>query len=108
MAFPIATNSVRHRSTDPKSLTSASRRAQIWFTVGAEAVKIELVENHRIRRDQLFALETVDHEHGRRGEVQRAQLRGDRIQAFHGAAVVVFPVAHDQPLREPLELLRIT
>jgi len=80
----------------------------VWLTVGAETVEVQLVQDHRIRCDQLFALEAVDHEHGRRGKVQRGELRGDRIQAFHGATVVVLPVAHDQLFRESLELLRIT
>src|SRR5262249_47335797 len=80
----------------------------IGLTFGAEAVEVQLVQDHRIGGDELFALETVDHKDGRGGEVERGHLRGDRGQAFDGAAVVVLPVARDQLLREAPELLRIT
>jgi hypothetical protein len=38
------------------------------------------MQDHRIRSDQLFALQAVDHEVRRFGEIELGQLRADRVE----------------------------
>src|SRR2546428_2465564 len=85
---------------------SLAKRA-IGLALGAEAVEVQLVEDHRIHRDELFALEPVDHEHWRLREVEFGELRRDGVEAPDGAAVVVLPVADDQLLGQPVEFFRV-
>jgi hypothetical protein len=69
----------------------------------AKAVEEQLVQDHRVHRDELFALEPVDEEVGCLVVVEPGQLLLDEVEALHGAAVVVFVVADDQPLRHALD-----
>jgi len=59
---------------------------------------VQLVEDHRIHRDELFALEPVDQEHGCLREVELGKLRRDGVEAPYGSTVVVLPVADNQLL----------
>src|SRR5260370_1161370 len=54
---------------------------------GSEPVEVELVQDHRIGGDQLFALQAVDGEDRGVGPVEAAKLRRDGIQALHRAAI---------------------
>jgi hypothetical protein len=60
------------------------------------------VQNHRVHRDELLALEPVDEEAGRGGKVEPRQLLLDQVQALHRTAVIVLVMADDQPLGLPL------
>src|SRR4051812_2371838 len=59
-ALPIATNSARQRSRLPKSRSRASRRAGLARF--AEVPEEQLVQDHRVRGDELLALEAVEDE----------------------------------------------
>jgi hypothetical protein len=65
------------------------------------------VQDHRIRSDQLFTLQAVDHEVRRFGEIELGELRADRVEAFYCADVIVFIMAHENFLRDALDRLRI-
>ena len=69
----------------------------------AKTVKEKLVQDHRVHRDQLFALEPIDDEGRRRREIEFGKLLIDRVEALHRAAVVVLVVADDQTLRHSLD-----
>jgi len=72
-------------------------------TVRAQRVEVQLVQQHRVRRDELFTLQAVELEAGRGGEVDRRKLGADDIQPLHGAGVVVGVVAGDKALGEAVE-----
>ena len=72
-----------------------------------EAVEEHLVQDHRVHRDELLALEPVHDEAGRGGEVEPGQLLLDQVQALHRAAVIVLVVADDQPLGHALDPGRV-
>ncbi|OGI51666.1 MAG: hypothetical protein A3A87_00315 [Candidatus Muproteobacteria bacterium RIFCSPLOWO2_01_FULL_60_18] len=61
------------------------------------------MQDHRVGRDQLLALESVDREHRRPGEIERRELLGDGIEPLHRATVVVLVVTDDQFLGQSLE-----
>src|SRR5262249_46049531 len=66
----------------------------------AQAREVELMEQGRIERDQLLALEANDHVTGRGREVDRSELLRDLVQPSERAAVVVLVVAFNQLLRQ--------
>src|SRR6266436_1238241 len=70
-----------------------------------EPVEIYFVQDHRVRSDQLFTLQAVDHEIRRFGEIELGQLRADRVEALYGANVVVFIMAHEDLFRNALDRL---
>lgn len=80
-AFPIATNSVHHRSMLPESRTSASASAP--FSCAAKTVEVDLVQDHGVGRDQFFTVQAVDDDVGRLGEIQLVHLRADRVETLH-------------------------
>src|SRR5262245_16240064 len=91
----------------PKITREGLTQRRIGLAALAEAVEVQLVQNHRVHGDQLLALEPVDDEHGRRGHVERAELSGDGVEAPDRSAVIVLVVADEQSLRQAMELLRI-
>ena len=103
----MAMNSLRQRSTEPKSRVQGRREVLARRTLLTQAIEEQLVQDHRIGGDQLLALEAVDEEVGRRIEVEAGELLGDEVQALHRAAVVVFVVADDQLLGHALDVLGI-
>src|SRR5713101_620306 len=76
-------------------------------STAAEAVEIGLVQNHRVHRDQLFALQSVDDEPRRLGKIQFGELCGNRGQALDRADVVVFVVADKDLFGDSLYRFRI-
>src|SRR6516162_4855855 len=68
----------------------------------------QLMQNHRVARDQLLAFETVDHEAGRCREIELGELRRDRIEPVDRATVIVFVMTDEQLLRHSLDPRRIT
>src|SRR5262249_55481205 len=68
----------------------------------------QLMQDHRVARDQLLAFETVDHETGRFREIEFGQLRHDRIEPVDRATVIVFVMTDEQLLRHSLDPRRIT
>src|SRR5262245_40240868 len=86
-------------SLDTAEVTGHSfAQRSIRLSTLTEAIEIELVQDHGVRRDQLFALESVDHEHWCHGHVESRELSHDRVEAFHRTAIVVLVVAHDELL----------
>src|SRR5262249_59983970 len=69
----------------------------------AESVKEQLTQDHRIGRDQLFALESVNQETSGFVEFELRKLFIDEIQPFDGAAVIIVVMADDQPLRHAFD-----
>ena len=78
-------------------------KAAVGLAFVAKTVKEKFVQDHRVHRDQLFALETIDDEGRRGGEIEFGKLLLDRVEALHRAAVVVLVVADDQTLRHSLD-----
>src|SRR3954447_19527496 len=105
-ALPIATNSARQRSRLPKSreILPQGRAGLARF---AEVPEEQLVQDHRVRGDELLALEAVEDEGRRGGEVEPGEPLLEQVQPLHGAAVVVLVVADDQPLGHALDVLRV-
>src|SRR5262245_49468098 len=86
-------------SLDTAEVTGQSvAQRPIGLSTLTEAIEIELVQDHGVRRDQLFALESIDDEHWRRGDVESRELSNDRVETLHRTAVVVLVVTHDQLL----------
>jgi hypothetical protein len=65
------------------------------------------MQDHRIHRDQLLALEPVDQKSRRLRVVELGQLLLDQIEPLDRAAVVVLVVADNQPLGHAFDLGRI-
>src|SRR5262250_403098 len=63
-ALPIATNSDRQRSNDPKSRASASRSATPGWLWSPRPSKSSSMQDHRVHRDELLAFEPVDEKAG--------------------------------------------
>jgi hypothetical protein len=68
----------------------------------------QLMQDHRVARDQLLAFETVDRETGRFCEIELGELRRDRVEAIDGATAIIFVMADEQLLGHPLDPRRIT
>ena len=98
---------MRQRSRLPKSRAIASASAPLARRAAAEAVEIDLVQDHRIRGDQLLALEAVDDEVRRLGKIEIGELGADRIEPLHRADVVVLVMADEDLLGNALDRLRI-
>src|SRR5262249_31757277 len=83
--------------------------AQLAFRRALVAKRSEkqLMQNHRVARDQLLAFETVDHETGRCREIEFGELHRDRIEAIDRATIVVFVMTDEQLLRHSLDPRRI-
>src|SRR5207245_7018726 len=62
----------------------------------AQAVEIQLVQDHRVGRDQFLALQPVDHENGGFFEIQLGEPLRDCVEPLHRTAVVVLVVAYDE------------
>src|SRR5215472_3361509 len=82
-----------------------NRVAQGWprLALIAESVKEQLMQDHRIGRDQLFALQPVDQETSGFIEFELRKLFVDEIEPLNRAAVIVFIVADDEPLRHAFD-----
>src|SRR6266540_3464844 len=105
-ALPIATNSDRQRSNDPKSRQRVAQR-RTRFALVAEAVEEQLVQDHRVHRDELLAFESVDEKAGGLRVIELGELLVDQIEAFHRPAVIILVVADDQPLGHAFDLGRV-
>jgi hypothetical protein len=57
--------------------------------VSAERIEINLVQDHRARSNQLFALEAVDLKYGGARPVENGKTRRNAVQPLQRAAVVV-------------------
>src|SRR5258706_15753099 len=79
----------------------------IGFALIPDAIEEMLMKNHRVHRDEFFALEAVDQEAGSVGIIELGELLADEIEPLHGAAIVVFVVADNQPLGHSLDSGRI-
>src|ERR1700730_16275590 len=105
-ALAMAVNSARQAMTLPKSRSSAwaspagglGKPGGRMVAAAAERIEIDLVQDHGARRNQLLALEAVDLEHGRACPVEGRKARANGVQPPQRAAVVVFVMAHQQPL----------
>src|SRR5439155_2787045 len=73
----------------------------------AQAVEEQLMEDHRVHRDELLALEPVDQESRSARGVEPGELLLDQIEALHRPAIVVLIVADDQPFRHSADPARI-
>src|SRR6516164_1154153 len=66
--------------------------------VSAERIEIDLVQDHRARSNQLFALEAVDLERGCARPVESRKTRSNGVQPSYRAAIIVHVMAHEQSL----------
>jgi hypothetical protein len=55
------------------------------------------MEDHRIHRNELLALEPVDEKAGRVGVIEFGKLFLDQVQTFRCPAVIILVVTDDQP-----------
>src|SRR6476660_9112599 len=69
-----------------------------WFTLFAQSVEKLLVQNHRVHRDELLALETIDKEAWRAIVIQFGKFFLNQVQALYGTAVIVLVMADNQTL----------
>src|SRR5437899_6917270 len=100
----IATNSLRQRSTDPKSRVSA----WVIISVGLPSPNAMLAKYSSWRSVELSAIsssrfQAVDHITRRIVEVERLELLRDCVQPPESPAVVIFVVALDEPQRQTIE-----
>src|SRR5882762_2666360 len=72
-----------------------------------EVGEIKLVQDHRIRRDELLPLQAIDHKYGCARKVERVELSGNRAEPFHRSTVIVFVMTEDQLLGEPAQAFRV-
>src|SRR5262249_17949366 len=77
------------------------------FALVAEAVKEQLVQDHRVHRDKLLALEPVNEKAGGLRIIELGKLLVDLVEAFHRPAVIILVVTDDQPLRHAFDLGRV-
>jgi hypothetical protein len=68
-----------------------------------EPIEEQLMQDHRVRRDQLLALQPVDDEYGGRRKIRLCQLHLDCVEALHRARVIVLVVADEQFLRHTFD-----
>jgi hypothetical protein len=86
----------------------APPQGRVRLAVLAETVEKQLVQDHRIHRDELLALEAVDQESRRVWVVELGELLVDHIQPLDRPAVVVLVVAEDQAFGHAFDPRRIT
>jgi hypothetical protein len=84
------------------------------FAVGANSlmsppfnVRMQLVQNHGVHRDKLFALKPINQEASGLRVIEIRELLLYEVEAFYRAAIIVLIVTYDQPLRHPIDLARI-
>src|SRR5262249_46519012 len=89
---------------------AGERVAQLAFrrALVTERGEKQLMQDHRVARDQLLAFETVDHETGRFREIEFGELRRDGIEAIDRTTVIVFIMTDEQLLGHSLDPRRIT
>src|SRR6516165_5065408 len=73
----------------------------------AQPVKEQLVQDHRIHRNQLFALKSVDQETGCFIEFELRDLFVNKVEALNCAAIIVLVMADDEPLRHAFDPSRV-
>jgi hypothetical protein len=73
----------------------------------AEAVEEQLVQDHRIHRDELLAFEAVDEKAGGLRVIELGELFVDQVEALHRPAVIILVVADNEPLRHAFDLGRV-
>src|SRR5947209_18998518 len=91
-AFAMVVNSARH------AMTRLGKPGGRIVAVSAERNEIDLVQDHRARSNQLFALEAIGLERGRARPVECRKTRSNGVQPSQRAAVVIFVMAHEQSL----------
>src|SRR5262245_61347005 len=102
----MAMNSARQRS---KELKSRAMTALSSFPGPLSSPRpSKLVQDHRVRCDELFAFKPVDEEIGCGVKVESSELLGDQVQPLYRTAVIFLVMAHDQLLRHAFDALRIT
>src|SRR5262249_22940079 len=84
---------MRTKITRDRIPQSCSRLALI-----AKPIEKQLVQNHGIHGDELFALETIDEKPWRAVVVQFGKVFLNQVQALHCSAVIVLVVADNQTL----------
>src|SRR3954471_23756123 len=67
------------------------------FTLFPKPVEKEFMQDHRVHCDQLFTFEPVDKKSSRIRIIKFCKLLFDKVEALHGASVVVFVMADNQP-----------
>src|SRR5262249_39790816 len=83
----------------------AQRRTRLALV--AEAVKEQLVQDHRVHRDKLLAFEPVDEKAGGLRVIELGELLVDQVETFDRPAVIILVVADDQPLGHAFDLGRV-
>src|SRR5262249_42988703 len=83
----------------------AQRRT--WLALVAEAVEEQLVQDHRVHRDELLAFEPVDEKAGGLRVIELGELFVDQVEAFHRPTVIILVVADDEPLGHAFDLGRV-
>src|SRR3954471_16470625 len=74
--------------------------AQILPAMPAETSEIQFMQQRRVERRHLVALEAADNLGGRGARIERFEFRRDGVQAAHRTAVVALVVALDQAWRD--------
>src|SRR6266581_4184679 len=69
--------------------------------------KVKLVQDHRVRRDELLPLQAIDNKHGGARKIDLLELSGNRAEPFHRSAIIVVVMTEDQLLGEPAQAFRI-
>src|SRR5262249_45933462 len=60
----------------------------------AQTVKVYLMQDHRVRRNQLLTLEAIDDEVRRLGKIELSELGLNRIEPLHCTDIVVLVTAY--------------
>src|SRR5262249_26793010 len=77
------------------------------FASLAETIEKQFVQDHRVHRDELLALEAVDEKAGGPRVIELGELFLDQIEAFDRPAVIILVVADDQPFGHALDPGRV-
>jgi len=99
----MALNSARQASSEPKSRSMAALSSLPGSPPAAQGVEVDLVQDHGAAGDHLFPLQAVDLEHRGAGPLEFGQLLLDGVESLHCAAVIVFPMADDEFLGQPVQ-----
>src|SRR5229473_1003379 len=65
-------------------------------SASTQPIEIKLMQDHRVRRDQLFTLQPVDHKYRRLGKIHLGELAGNRVEPPHRARVIILIMADQQ------------